>query len=338
MIIRKTQNTGFTLVELLVVIAIIGILVALLLPAVQAAREAARRMQCRNNLRQMGIAMHNYHDVYKKLPPGYRFKPNSATDGMGTPNVSLLPYLEQENVQNLIDPNLPWFLLTPAAAQTKIPTFVCPSDVAPDLGTYPFVAALGVPVGDTFATSSYGFSTGWRDALCFGPDFSAPPVTNKSGVFAFHSATRLADILDGTSNTFAIGEAASGFAMCTGVDCTNPIPGAASKHGWLVGGAGLEPFYLMGFRYSGGFGSSVEPINKTPVTDSFYKLLGGEFLDCRASTDGGPHWVSNFRSFHPGGASFLFCDASVQFLSETIDMTVYRGLSTIQAGEPVQIP
>jgi prepilin-type processing-associated H-X9-DG protein len=93
----------------------------------------------------------------------------------------------------------------------------------------------------------------------------------------------------------------------------------------------------MGFRYSGGWGSTLEPINKTPVTDSFYKLSGRAFLDCNASTDGGPHWVSNFRSFHPGRASFLFCDASVQFLSETIDMTVYRGLSTIQGGEVVSI-
>ena len=331
------RRFAFTLVELLVVIAIIGILVALLLPAVQAAREAARRMQCRNNMRQMGIALHNYHDVYKKLPPGYRFKPNSPIDGMGTANVSLLPYLEQENVKNLIDPNVPWYLLTPAAARTKIGTFNCPSDVATNPATYPFVAAMGVPVGDTFAACSYSVNIGWRDAVCFGPGFTAPPSTDKSGVFAIHSATRFADIRDGTSNTFAIGEAASGFSMCTGIDCTNPIPGATSKHGWLVGGVGLEPFYNMGFRYSGGFASTAEPINKTPVTDSFFKVLGGGFLDCRASFEGGPHWVSNFRSFHPGGASFLFCDASVQFLSESIDMTVYRGLSTIQGGEVVSV-
>jgi prepilin-type N-terminal cleavage/methylation domain-containing protein/prepilin-type processing-associated H-X9-DG protein len=339
---RTAPRNAFTLVELLVVIAIIGVLVALLLPAVQAAREAARRMQCRNNLRQTGLALHNYHDVYKQLPPGYRFQAMSPVNGMGTPNVSLLPYLEQENLQDLIDPNIPWFLLPPAVAQTKIGTFVCPSDVAPNPATYPFVAALGVPVGDTFATSSYGFSTGWRDSICFGPGFSAPSVESKSGVFAVHSETRFASILDGTSNTFAIGEAASGFPMCTGIGCSNPIPGATSKHGWLVGGAGLEPFYASGFRYSGGFGSTLEPINKTPVTDSFYKISGGGFLDCRArdcraSVDGGPHWVSNFRSFHPGGANFAFCDGSTQFLSETIDMTVYRGLSTIQGGEAVSI-
>ena len=279
---RKRRRTGFSLVELLVVIAIIGILVGLLVPAVQAAREAARRMQCRNNLRQLGIAMHNYHDVHNQLPPGYRFQRTSPVNGMGTPNVSLLPYLEQENLQGLIDPNVPWFMLSPSVAQTKVATFVCPSDVAPNPANYPFVAALGVPVGDTFATSSYGFSTGWTDALCFGPRFTAPPITPKSGMFAIHSATRFADIHDGSSNSIAIGEAASGFAMCSGINCTSPIQGATSKHGWLVGGAGLEPFYNMGFRYSGGWASTLEPINKTPVTDSFYKVSGGAFLDaCR---------------------------------------------------------
>lgn len=334
---RTSPRTAFTLVELLVVIAIIGILVALLLPAVQAAREAARRMQCRNNLRQVGIALHNYHDVHKKFPPGYRFKPMSPIDGMGTANVSLLPYLEQQNLQDLVDPNVPWFLLSPSVARTIVPTFGCPSDVAENPATYPFVAALGVPVGDTFATSSYGFSVGWRDAICFGANFGPSPPSNKSGVFAIHSETRIADVLDGTSNTFAVGEAASGFEMCSGINCTDPLPGETSKHGWLVGGAGLEPFFDMGFRYSGGWGSSLEPINKTPVTDSYYKISGGACFDCRASTDGGPHWTSNFRSFHPGGASFAFCDGSVQFLNETIDMTVYRGLSTIQGGETVTL-
>lgn len=336
---RRYRRSGFTLIELLVVIAIIAILIALLLPAVQQAREAARRMHCKNNLKQMGLALHNYHDVYKTLPPGYRFKPNSPTDGLGTANVSLLPYLEQANLQILIDPKTPWFLLTPRVARQHVSVFVCPSDSAPSPTTYPFIAALGLPVGDTFANSSYAYSKGWNDALCFGPGFGAPPVTNKSGVFAFHSKTRFADITDGTSNTFAIGEAASGFAMCTGIGCTTPDPaGNRSAHGWLVGGAGLEPFYARGFRYSGNWGSTVERLNKKPVTDSFYKLSGGSFFDCRASVDGGPHWVPNFRSFHTGGGNFLFCDGAVKFQSENIDMGVYRGLSTIRGNEVAQRP
>jgi len=325
-----------TLIELLVEIAIIGILVALLLPAVQSAREAARRMSCRNNLRQLGIAMHNYHDVYKRFQPGYRFKPNSASDAMGSANPPLLPFLEQENLTDLIDINAPWYLQRPEAVRTVVKVFLCPSDIAAEVESYPFVAAMGPPVGDQFATSSYAVSLGWEDAHCFGPNFSAPSTTNRSGVFAHHSNTRIASIADGTSNTFAYGEAAAGFPLCNGIGCTTPIPGVTAKHGWLIEGAGIEPLYGMGFRYVGGFGSTVEPLNKTPVTDSRYDPAS--HTDCRSSLNGGPHWASHFRSFHPGGANFLFCDGSVQFLGETIDMIPYRGLSTIQGGEVVSVP
>jgi prepilin-type processing-associated H-X9-DG protein len=100
----------------------------------------------------------------------------------------------------------------------------------------------------------------------------------------------------------------------------------------------MEPFYNAGFRFSGNWGSTREPINKTPVTDSFYKLSNNAFFDCRASTEGGPHWVPNFRSFHPGGAGFLFCDGSVSFLNQNIAMPTYRGLSTIRGGEVVERP
>ena len=106
----------------------------------------------------------------------------------------------------------------------------------------------------------------------------------------------------------------------------------------MVGGASLEPFYANGFRYCGNFASTVEPLNKTPVTDSFYKLSGGAFLDCRASMDGGPHWVPSYRSFHTGGGNFLYLDGSVKFMSPNIDMKTYRGLSTIQGSEVVQRP
>lgn len=135
-------------------------------------------------------------------------------------------------------------------------------------------------------------------------------------------------------NTFAVGEAASGFPMGSGIGSTTPLPtGETSAHGWLVGGSALEPFYAGGFRYAGNWGSTVEPLNKSVVTDSFYKLSGGAFFDCRASVDGGPHRVPNFRSFHSGGASFLFLDGSVNFLNDSIDMGVYRGISTIRGGE-----
>lgn len=328
------RRVGFTLIELLVVVAIIAILIALLLPAVQQGREAARRTQCKSNLKQIGIALHNYHDVFDTFPPGMRFIAGSITDTTGCLNYSLLPYLDQTNVQNTWDSSIPWYLLSPNLAKMVLPIFVCPSDPASNPTTLPLIAALGLPVGGTFANSSYGMNVGYQDSICFGQGLGAPPVTTKSGVFAIHSRTRIASITDGTSHTFAICEAASGLPMCSGVGCSTPAPsGGKSTHSWLIGGASNEPLYLQGFRYSGIFTSSVERINKSPVTDSRAWLSGNAFRDCRSSQDGGPHWGTNARSLHTGGAQFLFCDGSARFLGQNIDLGIYRALSTIQGGE-----
>lgn len=330
------SHRAFTLIELLVVISIIAILVGLLLPAVQQARQAALQMQCRNNLKQLGIALHHYHDTHNTLPPGMRFIAGSNEWAIGTAFVSILPEVEQGNLGTTIDPTTPWFLLPPKVAQQKLPLLVCPSDTAPDPTTYPLLAALPIPVGGTFANTSYGLSLGFRDALCFGPGLGAPAVTPQSGVFAYHSKTQLAHITDGTSNTFAIGEAAGGMPLCNGVNCQTPDPaGTNAAHGWLVGGASIEFLYVMGFRYSGAWISTTERPNKYPVTDSRYMTSGNAYKDCRASSEGGPHWVSNARSLHKGLTQFLFCDGSVRAVSDSIDLDIYRRLSTIQGGEVV---
>jgi prepilin-type N-terminal cleavage/methylation domain-containing protein/prepilin-type processing-associated H-X9-DG protein len=330
-------RTAFTLVELLVVVAIIGVLVALLLPAVQAAREAARRASCQNKLRQFGLALHNYHGQWQAFPASLVYVKGSPDQAFACANAALLPHLEQQNVQALLDPTLPWFLQSPQVASLKLAIFVCPSDFAPNPTTYPFIAGFGLPVGATFGNASYAHSKGLNDACCFSPGLSPPPVTQQSGLFDFNSFRRLSEITDGTSNTFAIGEAASAYPICHGLGCTTPDPaGQKSVHGWLVGGHTRPEWVAAGFVYSGNKAGTVERLNKNPVTDSLHDV--GQTFDCRTSAQRGPHWVSNFRSFHPGGGQFLYADGSARFIGETIDVPIYRGFSTIQGEEPVTFP
>lgn len=332
---RRIPRHAFTLIELLVVIAIIAILIAMLLPAVQQAREAARRAQCKNNLKQFGLALHNYHDVHNTFPPGMRFR-NREVEPVGGAFFSLLPYIEQASIQTTIDTSLEWFNTPAALCRQPLPLFVCPSDPATNPTFMPVIAAANFPSGGTYANSSYGINLGLNDAICHGPGVGAPPVTPQSGVFANQSRTRIAMITDGTSSTLAICETASGFPICNGVGCTTPLPsGERSNISWLIGGYAIEMYYSAGFRYSGIYVSTVEPINKTPVTDSRGMVFNGAYLDCRSSQNGGPHWATNARSFHTGGAHFLLCDGSARLISQNINMGTYRALSTIQGGEVV---
>jgi prepilin-type N-terminal cleavage/methylation domain-containing protein/prepilin-type processing-associated H-X9-DG protein len=336
------QKFGFTLVELLVVIAIIGVLVGLLLPAVQAAREAARRMSCSNNSRQIGLALANYEAAFKRYPAGMQFvNGGSPIDAVGTAWVAILPYLEKSTVANQISTSIPWYLQPAANVQIIEPVFLCPSDTMEPVHSYPFIGALGIPSGDRYATCSYGMNIGRNDAFAFSQGFQPRPVTELSGFFSGNSRTKIAMVTDGLSNTFAVGEAASGHDMCTGIGCTakimnNPAGEQKSVHGWLVGGANPSIFFAGGFRYAGGFGSTVEKLNKLPVTDSFYDVA--QVFNATPSWQGGPHRLPNFRSFHTGGANFVFCDGSVQYLSSDIALPTYQALSTIQGAEVVAIP
>lgn len=301
---QNLGNKAFTLVELLVVIAIIGILVGLLLPAVQAAREAARRTHCCNNLRQIGLALHMYHDVYKRLPaawvgvdPNLPWRPyTSGPTGWAWAAV-ILPFLEQANVEkNFIDYRLWVTEDAHAAARTFVlPIYRCPSDT----GEPTFhLHELAHDDHDhdhghsdepdlEFATANYVGN--------FGPDdlhrcVDVPIGTQclSDGVLFHNSFLSFAQITDGLSQTFLVGERASNRGYATWVG-TPP-------------GDQCFPSLILG---------------STEVKLNFL----------------GPH-AHGFSSFHPGGANFLFADGSVRFIRETIDLGVYRSLSTRAKGEP----
>ncbi len=188
------DRQAFTIVELLVVIAIIGLLVALLLPAVQAAREAARRLSCRNNLKQLGLAVQLYHDAFKQVPSGVIDLDDNARVGRHSGFALLLPYLEQENLHADYNFNVSWQTSSNASlAAVRLSVLLCPSspDDLPQDGGRP-----GSP-------THYAFSKGPLAYLCRQP----LPIR---GMFDINSKIRMADIIDGTSQTFALGEAACG--------------------------------------------------------------------------------------------------------------------------------
>jgi prepilin-type processing-associated H-X9-DG protein len=187
--------------------------------------------------------------------------------------------------------------------------------------------SLGMSIGDTFATSDYAYSHGATDAWCI-----AEYPTQEIGVFTIGKGVHLATIVDGTSKTVAMGEAVGGEAwpVCQGVGCTDPNEkGPDASYPWVIGN--LSADVMLPFMTTSNYGSTVERMNKRPVTNTMVAVALVE--DCRSSLEGGPHLTSNFRSDHVGGVQFLFCDGSVRLLEENIELTVYRSLSTMAGGE-----
>jgi prepilin-type N-terminal cleavage/methylation domain-containing protein/prepilin-type processing-associated H-X9-DG protein len=338
--VRRSRR-GFTLVELLVVIAIIGILVALLLPAVQAAREAARRMSCTNNLKQTALAMHNYHDTYKCFPQGAvaRFGSDLPSTNLYVSGfASVLPFIEQESLQNLYNFNVPWELQSPNVAQTVIKAYYCPSNPGQNPADDPGFAVLPFPVGNRFAMTTYLLSKGADYRWC-----NQPASLEFRGMFDLGLKTSFRDVLDGTSNTLCIGEGATGGKMrlCQGQGCTGPIAmlpsggEALPLQAWLVPQPVSTTYVGAIGAHTSIFGSTWDPINKNPITatlvdDSSFNGTGGcTAVDADSTT--------NFSSYHPGGCNFALADGSVRFISETVDMAVIRGLATTARGELVSL-
>jgi prepilin-type N-terminal cleavage/methylation domain-containing protein len=309
----KISRTAFTLVELLVVIAIIGILVALLLPAVQAAREAARRSQCLNNMKQIGLAMHNYHDTFKTFPFGQ--------DGTGDRYSAislLLPFMEQKPLHDSIDFNLPYNApINNAARLTELPMLRCPSD---RLNPMPQTG------GATNYMANKGSGIVWRNATGANANM-APP----NGVFYYHSRTRFADILDGTSNTASFSERILS-------DGSNAIVSPIADV-FFHPGAPTTPDQAV---------QMCDALDITNLANQFPLFMGAPWID-------GQHTylhvdVPNSRSCgffltmrasmppssrHPGGVLLLLCDGSTRFVSETINLATWRGIGTRDGSEPI---
>ena len=318
-----SSSRGFTLVELLVVIAIIGILVALLLPAVQAAREAARRMQCTNNMKQIGIAMHNYHDSNKRFPAGYLFlggkRGNTPAYGWA---VSILPYMEMSALYDELDPGkipLSSRYTSGASAadkallQTRIDAYRCPSDVLGDLND---VQSFG-PNHFQIATSNYIGCCGYGDKPWVedvNPDPDVPAKTG--GMFAANSWIGMHGVTDGTTNTMMISERDGG--------PTGPHPTT-----------GAYTTFKGAFWAGAGRNDTFDP--NGPLATLF---RAGFNVNRDYNMEGAPQNMGKgFSSLHPGGTNIGMVDGSVHFLSETVDgNNVVRPMSLRNDGEVFQSP
>jgi prepilin-type N-terminal cleavage/methylation domain-containing protein len=342
---------GFTLVELLVVVAIIGVLVSLLLPAVQAAREAARRSQCSNHLRQLGLAVHQYESVHRALPP-------HAGSSSFSAQARILPYLEQAGLYGRIDFSVP-LLSGPVSARvlhpqyvdlaaTVLPILLCPADSGPRV--------YRVPLGGSdlygMAANNYMFNTGTATGTYYDDRYPT------DGWLWQNSRVRFAECTDGLSQTILMSEAIRGDGQDTVLPAGEPDRFPYRKLLNLTSGVSSNP---AGPGYQGGVfgGGIIQDPNLAAVT-----RLGTDWRGGAGGTGRGVGWIRSLnhavhvsgylppnsripdvgihgvgffsaRSFHPGGVHSLLADGSVRWISDNIQLAVYRALSSRNGGELV---
>lgn len=333
-----SRKRGFTLIELLVVIAIIAVLIALLLPAVQQAREAARRSQCKNNLKQLGLAMHSYHDSHRTLPPGRLVTGVSGQGHCFSAYAHLLPYLDQVPLYQLIDFNSNPDIIpgnNAAATAAMLPVLSCPSD-----------ATIVLQTG--FGTHNYPLGTG-----------STYPVSSRNpggvkvtGIFYENSSVKFSDIIDGTSQTACISETVKselgGPSTWDGVSATNGFVLTSGNDNLLNGpeltnyssqcaGAGLLLQQSRGSKWMyGAPGHSMYNHMRTPNAKSGPDCRGG--IPHSNKTDA--QWILvsldvAARSRHIGGVHALFCDGHIQFVSDSVNQAIWQAVGSRNGGEVV---
>ncbi len=318
---HRSRRSGFTLVELLVVIAIIGILVGLLLPAVQAAREAARRMQCSNNLKQIGLALHNYESAHRRFPPGFISTVTGTWSGLGNDPIPeagpgwsffamILPHLEQTSLHSSIDFNSP--ITSPVnqiARSTAVSSYQCPSD---SWNEPVIVWPTSLGIRDLAHCSYIGSLGGGNPAHA--PAYTAMYEESPfNGMFHRNQAIRHSEITDGTSQTIGLGERASMFA----------------PNGW----AGVIP--------------TAQTVFSPIIAQQRRQVVGQTARPAITMTtvhvrSGGPNAPTGspggFWSPHSGGCLFLLMDGSTHPISTNVDMQVYRALAGRNDSVLVELP
>ena len=362
----RSALRGFTLIELLVVIAIIAVLIALLLPAVQAAREAARRSQCVNNLKQLGLGMHNYHSSNDVFPLGsscaYYIGNSPASWNNWSAQALMLNFLEQTAIYNAINFNYegPGNNINSSAYNAKIGVFLCPSD------TNAGRANMNSYYASTGPSTNVGGDLPPRSGTYAGSNSGYPGYSSQtSGAFGFRIGYGLRDMTDGSSNTIAFSEGLAGPG--------SPLPGS----GAMIMNAGLSSggYYLSAYQdtptsvsngapvfpgvnvtsnlqtcntkytaanisvghghywANGSIGATMFNTIVTP-NSSLYKWAACR-TDCNSGCDGASGDFSNAQSFHPGGVNTLMGDGSVKFLKNTIATNIYWALGTRASGEVI---
>jgi len=333
----RASRHGFTLVELLVVIAIIGVLVALLLPAVQAAREAARRSQCTNNLKQWGLACHNFHDTYMdRLPPGAAndMQPFGVSGGAGWGSswmVYILPYIEQSTVYDkwVFSANSGYNNAANATlvSNLKIKPFRCPSSSVPEMFNRGGAAASIMNVSYTGIAGS-AISPGVTTAVgcCNG----SGPLASQEGIFFAGSKVGFNAILDGTSNTWMIGEQSDHLRDANRQPVTSGYTAGCGNsgglYGWIMGAA--HPLNVNQVGWGDG-----RHFNCTTVRFSINQKGFSNTAANGHNNDVGTNFP--IMSSHPGGVNIGMADGSVRFFSNTLDINLIHRFCTRAGGEVV---